>query len=78
MNFFIKQGSNLPILTMEVVDLFGDRGKRNQKIRDNYHDMLNKGKTQREQEQRIKDGEESLNALTELRKHQLNYITTKY
>ena len=65
-------------LGVGVYDLFGDRGDRNERKRDAYNDMLEVGKTKREQEQRMKDGEESLAKLKELRKSQLNYINPNY
>lgn len=65
-------------LGVGVYDLFGDRGNRNERKRDAYNDMLEVGKTKREQEQRMKDGEESLAKLKELRKSQLNYINPNY
>jgi hypothetical protein len=60
--------------TIGVVDYIGDTKKRSRDVRTRYEDMLLKGETVRKQEQRMRDGEESIANLTELRKNQLNYL----
>lgn len=65
-------------LGVGVVDMFGDAKKRNKMQREAYHKKLDENKTKREQEQRMKDGEESLSKLQALRKSQLNYLQLNY
>lgn len=61
-----------------VYDMFADASKRKKMNRDKYDKMLEANKTKREQEQRMKDGQESLEKLNKLRKAQLNYLDLKY
>lgn len=61
-----------------VYDMFANASKRKKMNRDKYDKMLEANKTKREQEQRMKDGQESLEKLNKLRKAQLNYLDLKY
>lgn len=61
-----------------IYDLIADSGKRDKLQREKYNKDLKIKETKRQQEQRIKDGEESLSKLQKLRKNQLNYLDLNY
>ena len=57
-----------------IADGISDIGKRGKIKKENYLDSMKQDKVKREQEQRMKDGEDSLEKLTAIRKAQLGYM----
>lgn len=61
-----------------VVDFLGDSSARREKAKEKYDKTISFNTAKRKQEYTMKQGQESINKLTQLRKNQLGYINTEY